>query len=97
MGDKYSGTNAVLLGDRVSLQTIKIQNGMIIVDYADRRPDEPMASPASFAKTKYLAVKNGRLEEIKPLGKGERAWVTPLRCSPRNLISIKKGLRKDKA
>ncbi len=69
----YQGTNAVFLGDRISPRTIKIQKGVIIVDYADRRPDEPMAAPPSMGKKKYLAVKNGHLEEIKLAGRVEES------------------------
>ena len=64
-GDKYRGTKAVLLGDRIVPQTLEIRNGVIIVHHADRRPDEPMTAPPSVGKTKYLAIKNGRLEEMK--------------------------------
>jgi hypothetical protein len=52
----YRGTNAVFLGDRISPQTIKIQKGMILVNYADRRPDEPMAAPPSVKKTKFIGA-----------------------------------------
>ena len=75
----YRGTNGVLLGDRISLQTIQIRNGVVVANYADRRPDEPMAAPPSVGQTKYLTLKSGQLEEIKPLGQGEQVlegWVT---------------------
>ena len=64
-GAKYSGTNAVLVGDRIAPQTLKIRDGVIIADYNDRRPDEPMAAPPSVGKKKLLAIKDGRLEEMK--------------------------------
>jgi hypothetical protein len=64
-GDGYSGTNVVLMGDRIAPQTLKIQDGVIIANYNERRPDEPMAAPPSVGKTKYLAVRNGRLEKMK--------------------------------
>jgi hypothetical protein len=75
----YRGTNGVLLGDRIAPQTIQIRNGVVVANYADRRPDEPMAVPPSVGKTKYLILKRGQLEEIKPLGQGEQVlegWVT---------------------
>ena len=37
---KYIGTNAILLGDRINPQSIKIQNGNIIVNYLDRKENE---------------------------------------------------------
>ena len=39
---KYHGTNAVLLGDRVSLQNLEIRNGVVLANYADRKFTEPM-------------------------------------------------------
>lgn len=63
--DNYQGTNAVFLGDRVALYTIQIRNGVINVNYADRRPDEPLAALPSVAKTMYLNLKEGYLEVIK--------------------------------
>ena len=61
----YQGTNAVLLGDRIDLRTIQIQNGVIVADYADRRPDQSMVAPPSIHKTMYLMLKEGHLEAIK--------------------------------
>jgi hypothetical protein len=75
----YRGTNGVLLGDRIAPQTIQIRNGVVVANYADRRLGEPMAIPPSLGKTKYLILKRGQLEEIKPLGEGElvlEGWVT---------------------
>jgi len=75
----YSGTNAVLLGDRVAPQNVGIRNGVVVANYADRRPEEPMAVLPSVGKSKYLTLKEGVLAEIKPLGKGElvlEGWVT---------------------
>jgi len=75
----YRGTNGVLLGDRIAPQTIQITNGVLVANYADRRPDEPMAARPSVGKTKYLTLKNVQLEEIKPLGQDEQVlegWVT---------------------
>jgi hypothetical protein len=75
----YRGTNGVLLGDRIAPQTIQISNGVVVANYADRRPDEPMAARPSVGKTKYLTLKNMQLEEIMPLGQGEqvlKGWVT---------------------
>lgn len=63
---RYRGTEAVLLGDRISPQRIVINHGVVEVDFADRRPDEPMADPPSVGKTKFLTFRNGRLAEIEP-------------------------------
>jgi len=66
VNSKYQGTNAVLLGDRIAPQTIDIRNGVVIANYAERRSDESMTTPPSIGRSKYLAIKEGRLEEIEP-------------------------------
>lgn len=59
---QWKGTNAIFLGDRISLQMIKICEGLITVSYMDRGPDQSMAAPPSETITVYLALKNGHLE-----------------------------------
>lgn len=60
----YTGTNAVLLGDRVAPQNVRIENGEIIVNYADRKPTDPMTAQPSVGVSKYLRVDNGVLTEV---------------------------------
>lgn len=50
-GDKYVSTNALFLGDRIAPQTVEIQNGKALFNFADRKEDEPMATPPSIGKT----------------------------------------------
>lgn len=57
----YAGTNAILLGDRIAPQTTQISNGQLIVNYADRKPDEPMTTLPSQGVSRYLRMDNGRL------------------------------------
>lgn len=59
----YSGTNAVLLGDRIAPQNITIQDGKIAVNYSDRKPNEPMTTSPSVGVTRYLRLQNGQLVE----------------------------------
>lgn len=59
----YTGTNAVLLGDRVAPQTTEIRNSEIIVNYATRKDTEPMTAQPSVGVSKYLKVLEGRLVE----------------------------------
>ncbi len=62
----YVGTNGIGLGDRIAPQTTTIKNGLIIVNYADRRPNEGMATQPSVGKSKYLRVVGNKLiEEIR--------------------------------
>ena len=55
----FRGTNAVLIGDRVTPKSLEIRNGIVIVNYDDRRPGEPMAASPSVAKTLQLVFRNG--------------------------------------
>lgn len=58
----YTGTNAVLLGDRVAPQTTQISAGELVVNYADRKPGDPMTASPSVGTSKYLKVVAGRLQ-----------------------------------
>jgi|GEM_PF-1512415 len=51
---RYNGSNAVLLGDRVAPQTSEVRNGILIVNYADRKPGEPFTSQPSVGVSKYI-------------------------------------------
>jgi len=62
-GDTYQGTNAVLVGDRIAPQTMEIKNSVLIANYVDRKPDEPMSAKPSLGKSKYLVVDAGKLVE----------------------------------
>jgi len=63
--DGYRGTNAILLGDRIAPQTTEIKNGVITVNYADRKSGEPMSTSPSLGISKYFHVVSGNLEEIQ--------------------------------
>ncbi|OHA18789.1 MAG: hypothetical protein A2664_04760 [Candidatus Taylorbacteria bacterium RIFCSPHIGHO2_01_FULL_46_22b] len=70
----FQGTNAILLGDRITPNTISIQDGLAAVNFADRKPSEPMTAKPSLGVTKYLLVKYGVLSEIQPLEVGESVF-----------------------
>lgn len=60
-GNGYVGTDAVLLGDRIAPQTTEIsqnpaQKGVIVVNYADRAPGEPMTAQPSIGKSIWLKL-----------------------------------------
>jgi len=57
----YYGTNAILLGDRIAPQNIKIENKIIIANYADRLPGEPMTTEPSVGVSRYLKHENDEL------------------------------------
>ncbi|MDO9444659.1 MAG: hypothetical protein Q7K37_05035 [Dehalococcoidia bacterium] len=64
--DGYTGTNAVLLGDRVAPQSTEIDGTELIVNYAERAPGEPMTAQPSVGVSKYLKVVDGQLVETTP-------------------------------
>lgn len=59
----YLGTNAVFIGDRIAPQNIRVINGVAEVNYADRKKGEPMSAEPSVGVTKYLVLKDGKLQE----------------------------------
>jgi hypothetical protein len=68
------GTNAILLGDRIAPDTTQIENGIITVNYADRKSTDPMTTQPSVGVSKYLVVKGTTLydtpSDIYPLPSG---------------------------
>jgi hypothetical protein len=60
-GEGYRGTNGILLGDRVAPQATEIKDGKVVVNYADRKPDEPMAVQPSVGITLRAKIEGGRL------------------------------------
>jgi hypothetical protein len=64
----YQGTNTIFLGDRISPRAVQIQNGVIIVEFDDRKPAQAMAAEPSIAKVIYLRVDEGSLTAIEPHG-----------------------------
>jgi hypothetical protein len=42
----------------------EIRNEVLIVNYADRAPGEPMTAQPSVGVSKYLILKNGALTKI---------------------------------
>lgn len=64
-GKGYLGTNGILLGDRIAPQTTEIRDGVILVNYADRLPDEPMAAQPSVGVTLRAKVEGERLVVIE--------------------------------
>lgn len=58
------GSKTILLGDRITPQTIEIENGEIIVNYADRKIDEAMAVPPSITISKRFVLEDMTLKDI---------------------------------
>ena len=82
----YEGTNAILLGDRIAPQTTQIQNGEIVVSYADRNPTDPMTTAPSVGVTKYFKIQDNRLVEAPVVASSEQTQ-TPL-ASPHQTACV---------
>lgn len=52
----YRGGAAVLIGDRIILQRLDVIHGVVVVDYLERAPGEPMAAESALARTGYLTL-----------------------------------------
>ena len=57
----YLGSDGYLLGDRIAPQTTEVSRNprhknVIVVNYGDRRPDEPMTAQPSVGKSVYLKL-----------------------------------------
>jgi hypothetical protein len=64
-GKGFKELDAILLGDRIAPQTTEFKDGMIIVNYADRRPGEPMTNKPSVGMSSYFQVVNNSLVKVK--------------------------------
>ncbi len=64
----YTGTNALLLGDRIAPQSTNVDPtnpAQFIVNYADRATGEPMTTPPSHGVSKTFKLDNGTLVEVQ--------------------------------
>jgi hypothetical protein len=60
----YTGTNAILLGDRVAPQTTEFRDGTIIVNYADRKAGQAMTVAPSVGVSRYFKIQANKLVEV---------------------------------
>lgn len=63
--DGYKTTNAIYVGDRISPQTTEIHSDSkkLYVNFAERRPDEPMTAEPTIGTTLFLKINSlGLLE-----------------------------------
>lgn len=71
----YAGTNGIYLGDRIATQDTRIENGVIVVNYAERKPEEPFAAAPTVPVTRSFQVVDGKLVEMQAEGQiTNRAW-----------------------
>lgn len=59
----YTGTDAMFLGDRIAPQTTEMGEGtLVIVNYVDRAPGEPMSTQPSVGKSMWLQFDPERMD-----------------------------------
>ncbi len=76
---RYRGTDGYLLGDRIIVQTVEFQNGVLLARYLDRRPGEAMSAPPSVRTVVELEMIRGKLIPVNSDTAEEqvlRGWVT---------------------
>ena len=62
-GRGYIPTNTILLGDRIAPQPSRINNGELVVNYAERKLSEPMTAAPSIGVSRYFKIEGGKLVE----------------------------------
>ena len=106
----YIGSEGYLLGDRVSPQTTEVSQNpqhqnVVVVNYADRAPEEPMTAQPSIGKSAYLKLDTESMQwgvvlpnfegEADPqrmsLGMKKWMWQHALFNDERELTPIKPG------
>lgn len=70
------GTNALFIGDRIAPQNVSIENGQVLVNYADRNPGESFAVQPSRGVTLYAFIENSRLSVGGPRSRENLIRVT---------------------
>jgi len=77
MPQRYVGSDGYLLGDRIAPQTTELsqnpnQKHVIVVNYADRAPGEPMTTRPSVGKSAYLKLNPDTMQWAIVLSPEER-------------------------
>jgi hypothetical protein len=74
-GNTFKPTNTMLLGDRIAPQTVEIQNGQAIYNFAERKAGEPFTTQPSIGKSVwvYYDKKTGEIGELVKNFEGESA------------------------
>lgn len=61
----YKGTNALFIGDRIEPKSISIKDGLITLNYLDRKSTDPMSAEPTVSVTKTYNYSKGLLVEVK--------------------------------
>lgn len=76
---RYKGTAAYLLGDRIVVQMVAYDNGLLRARYLDRRPGQPLSAPPTVRTEIQLRLSRGKLVALKSDTAEEQVlsgWVT---------------------
>jgi hypothetical protein len=57
-----TATDAVMLGDRIKISSVRVDGRTIVVDILDRAPGQPMTASPGVAVTKRFVVDGGALK-----------------------------------
>ena len=64
-GGKGTATNAIVLGDRIGIDAVRIDGRTIVVDFLVRKPGEPFTTAPSVKVARVFQVKDGALSETE--------------------------------
>lgn len=84
----YKGTNAVLLGDRIRLSKISIENGIITVVYNTRKPGEAMSGAPTVIVSRDFLVDNGLIKELTSESATSKLSYTLIRTAHKNNSNV---------
>lgn len=63
-GSSYKGTNGIILGDRIDIESTYFEKGVIFVNYLDRELGEPMTAEPSVKIVKRFVLREGELVKL---------------------------------
>jgi hypothetical protein len=75
------GGEAIFLGDRIAPQTTEWKNGEVIVNYADRKPTDPMTTRPSVGVSRYFKAEGNTLVEVKKTSASSTTSSTGQKCA----------------
>lgn len=58
---RWPSLGAALLGDRIQVERVSVADGVVTVEYLERKPDEPMSSPPTVKVTRRFVAKGGSM------------------------------------
>jgi hypothetical protein len=75
--NRFNGSAAVLIGDRIALQNVAVENGIVTVNLVERAGDSLVAAPSEAISRRYTYMED-ELQELEAPAAGEvivSGWV----------------------